>query len=144
MIASRLHARPLLAWALVGVIALSGCGGSAPKPDPTRLARLVAEANSLCRGDRSLVRHARLEAIEKAAEYLPAGKKIKEAHAERRALEAKRRILRTSGGVVTGTVAGSPDFVDRFYRLQTQIYDSLKALGLTPCLGKPPRRPIGG
>jgi hypothetical protein len=37
-----------------------------------------------------------------------------------------------------------PDVLERFYRLQLRIYDDARALGLTSCLGKPPRAPIGG
>jgi hypothetical protein len=73
-----------------------------------------------------------------AAAYLPAGRALNEAHAKRRALTVEMREAANSHSVVW------LDLIERFYRLQLQIYNDLKALGLTPCLGKPPRAPISG
>jgi hypothetical protein len=119
------------------------CGGTSPKPDPSRLARVVATTDSLCRRG-SPVRQGQLDIVERAAEYLPAGQAFKKAHAERRALEPK--LLRAFNEVASGDASqrSTAGLVDRFYRLQMHIYDSLKALGLGPCLGPPPHRIIVG
>lgn len=80
------------------------------------------------------------KALSAAAAYLPAGASLNEAHAERRALYAETSKLSKLGTFVSG----QPDYLERFYRLQVQIYDDYKALGLTRCLGRPPRPPISG
>jgi hypothetical protein len=41
-------------------------------------------------------------------------------------------------------LAVQPDILERFYRLQLRIYNDVKALGLTSCIGKPPRAPVRG
>jgi hypothetical protein len=80
-------------------------------------------------------------ALSEAAAYLPAGKSLNEAHAKRRALYAKLGKLRLSATFVS---PGRPDYIEQFYRLQVQIYNAYKALGLTQCLRGPPRPPISG
>lgn len=142
---------PALAAALV---VFAGCGSSPPKPDAARLPQLVAEANALCRSWAHRARpthetevvqlqkrdHVLTEALIQAAAYLPAGKSWKEARAKRRALEAEISKLTASGKFVSG----QRDFIDRFRRLQLQIYDDVKALGVTSCRKRPPPAPIGG
>jgi hypothetical protein len=145
---------PFLVSVLAVLALLGGCGSSAPKPDPVREARLVAEANMLCRSwahlprrmqDREVVQFQKrvaavTNALLQAAAYLPAGRSWKEARAKQRALYAERSKLMRSGGFVPG----SPNLIERFYRLRLQIYDDVKALGVTSCVGQPPRPPIGG
>jgi hypothetical protein len=80
------------------------------------------------------------KALMQTAAYLPAGRSWKEARAKQRALEAQVRKLTKSGGLTTGGF----DLIDRVYRLRVQIYDDVKALDLTSCLGPPPRAPISG
>jgi len=128
---------------IAGAAVGTGCGGASATPDASRLARLVASTDSLCRhGVR--VRQGQLDVVERAADYLPAGQAIKKAHAERRALEPK--ILHEYDEVAAGDAprpaAAALNY--RFYQLQLRIYDSLKALGLKPCLGPPPQRTIEG
>jgi hypothetical protein len=92
--------RLLLASALAVVAVLSSCGSS--KPDPSRVARLVAETNALCT---SMLHRAHPSATQKqetqhrlavlvkslseAAAYLPAGRSFNEARAKRRVLSAE-------------------------------------------------------
>ena len=142
-----------LAGGVAVLVLLGSCGSSTPKPDPARVARLVAEANALCGSlpragpytsrEQKVAQRIQpiLNALGRAAAYLPAGRALNEAHAKRRALYAEVSKLKRSGG---GFVSGSPDFIGRFYRLQVQIYDDYKALGLGRCLGPPPRAPISG
>lgn len=136
--------RPIaIVLCIAGAAVGTGCGGTSAKPDPSRLARLVASRDSLCRrGVR--VHQGQLAVVERAAEYLPAGQAIKKAHAERRALEPK--ILHAYNEVAAGGARepSTAELDDRFYELQLRIYDSLKALGLEPCLGPPPQRTIEG
>jgi hypothetical protein len=131
---------------------LGGCGSTNPKPDPARETRLVAETNALCASvlrqvhpsskQQSEAQHrlaALLKALSDAWAYLPAGRSLNEAGAKRRALNTEARKLEKSG-----TFRSAADYIERSYRLELRIYDDAKALGLTRCLGKPPRRPIGG
>jgi hypothetical protein len=138
----------------VGVlVVLSGCGFSTPKPDPAREARLVAETNAVCR---SIVHRAHpaqtqqletqhrlavlVKALGQAAAYLPAGRWLNEARAKRRVLYAEVQRLSGSGRLAPE----GPEVFERFYRLRVQIYEADKALGLTACMGRPPRPPISG
>lgn len=158
----------LLAGALLVIATLSGCGSSTPKPAPAREARLVAEANALCASivhnrahatqTQKLEEQHHLAALEKAvrqaAAYLPAGRSLDEAHTKRLALlQAFQRELRAQTHGHTPTrptiVITHPKeepfyFIDESYRLQMQAYNAVKALGLTECVGKPPRAPISG
>ena len=134
---------------------LASCGGSAPKPDPATKARLVAEANALCRQQaRQVLRLPEQQkvalqhrlayfsrAIRKAAAYLPAGKDLERAYAGRRQLMHELAKRSSHGGFVTGPPT---HLIDRGYGLELQIHDDWKALGLTSCLGPPPKRPISG
>jgi hypothetical protein len=79
-----------------------------------------------------------INALMKVAAYLPAGRDLIEAHAQRRAVTAEMLKMENH------YIAVQPDVLERFYRLQLRIYDDVRALGLTSCLGKPPRAPIGG
>jgi hypothetical protein len=60
----------------------------------------------------------------KVAAYLPAGRDLIEAHAQRRAVTAEMLKM------ANHHLSVQPDVVDRFYRQQLRIYDDLKALGL--------------
>jgi hypothetical protein len=145
--------RTLLIASALAVIALpSGCGSS--KPDPAREARLVAEANALCASilhrahpSQTKQREAQqrlvtvAKALSVAAAYLSTGKSLNEARAKLRALHVEIGKLSKSGAF---SFSGPPDYIERSYRLQVQIYDDYKALGLARCLGPPPRPPISG
>ncbi len=141
---------------LVGVFAVvavvSGCGSSTPERDPATVARLVAEGNALCESVAHRANPSRaareqeavpgvqrtINALMKFAAYLPAGRDLIEAHAQRRAVTAEMLKMENH------YLAVQPDVLERFHRLQLRIYDDVKALGLTSCLEKPPRAPIGG
>jgi hypothetical protein len=148
----------LIVGGLAALVVLGGCGASKPKPDTVNEQRLVAEANALCgswahrprptREREALRFQGRLatitKALRQAAAYLPAGRAWNAADAERRELFAERnKLLRSRGGFLSGQ-GGPPDFIDRLSRLQVQIYGDVKALGLTSCLGPPPRPPVSG
>lgn len=143
---------PLLVSAAAVLATLGGCGSTNPKPDPAREARLVAETNALCasalapgaslKAQRSEAQHrltVLLKALTKAWAYLAAGRSLNEAGAKRRTLNAEAQKREKSG-----TFRSAMDYLERSYRLQRQIYDEARALGLTQCIGRPPRPPIGG
>jgi hypothetical protein len=135
----------LLACGFAVLLALGGCGSSLPKRDPAKVARLVAEANALCaavgRGSissRTKEQEAAarriqptLNALYDAAAYLPVGRALNEAHARRRVLEHE----------LPKDASNSVAFINRFHRLQRQIYYDLRALGVTRCASQPPPRP---
>lgn len=128
---------------LVCACALTACGGAAPKPDPAREARVVAEVNAVCRHELALppaVRRserqtrffqARLAVLSRilrtTAAYLPAGKDLNEAHVARRALE-REEAKRARAGLA------QPVIDVPFNRIQLRIYDDELALGIT-CAG---------
>lgn len=143
----------LLAGVLAVLCLLGGCASSARKPDRAREARVVAELNGFCRSLSSRVHpyatlnekavQARLAGLEqdlrRADGYLPAGRSLNEATAKRRALirrEAERSKSLEGSGDFLSTSPG-PALVAQGYRLQVQIFDDKKALGLTPCLEPP-------
>lgn len=137
----------VLACTLACACALTACGGSGPKPDPAREARVVAEVNAVCQHEFALspaVRRserqtrffqARLAALlgtlRTTAAYLPAGKDLNEAHVARRTLE-REEAKRTRAGL-------APPALDApFNRTQLRIYDDELALGIT-CAGRTAR-----
>jgi len=80
-----------------------------------------------------------LNALSKAAAYLPTGRALKEAHAKRRAVSAE---MRNASNAYVAFRSMLP-LINRFRRLQLQIYNDYKALGVTRC-GPPPPLPIPG
>lgn len=145
--------RLIFAGGLVTLSLLGGCGSSTPKPDPARLAQVLAETNALCtsllhRNPSPAQQHRQAvltKALDEAAAYLPVGRSLDEAHTKRRALEkeiahAERRALEKERSPVSGRY----DFIERFYRLQLQIYEDYKALGISKRCLRPPRPPISG
>jgi hypothetical protein len=142
----------LLAGGLAMLVLLGGCGASKPKPE----ARVLAEANAFCRslakglsvptpGERARAGPTSIaDAIRHAFGHLPAGKALYEALAKRQALIAEMKQLRSGGSYSGLLVARSLHQLERSYQLGLQIYDDEKALGLTSCLGRPPRPPISG
>jgi hypothetical protein len=126
------------------VLLVGGCGSSSPKADPATVARLVAEANAVCKDSPTAApgRPARLRsimtALRKAVLYLPAGRDINMAGAKLRAVRIELHHL-SSGSVERGMAD-----IDEAYRYETQIYDGWKTIGVTSCIGRPPQKPIGG
>jgi hypothetical protein len=143
---------PFLAAAVAVLLVFAGCGSSTPRPDPARVAQLVAETNAL----RCSIAHSahtspaqqrealhRLgvlaNALGQASAYLPAGRSLNEARAKERAL---LRQLDKPGPRVSGPPGFITGSFQRLNRLQQQSQDDYKALGLRSC--GPPRPPISG
>jgi hypothetical protein len=128
----------------LSVLLSGGCGSTSPKADQTTVARLVTEANAVCKTSPpgAVVLPARLHpimtALRKAVLYLPAGRAIHAGEAKLHAVRADLHHL-SSGSFERGM-----DDIDLAYRSETQIYDGWKTIGLTSCIGRPPRKPIGG
>jgi hypothetical protein len=153
---------------LISVVVISlllvGCGSSKPKPDPVREARLVTEMNAFCTSRRHRVHHATqaqklevqhrlatlVKVLRKDAAYLPAGRSLNEAlrkqqtvHREQLAQiqkQADKQKHKKSGPTIVVIKGGKPFILEEAY-LRVKAYKALKALGLTRCLGKPPRPP---
>jgi hypothetical protein len=82
---------------------------------------------------------AQAKALREAAAYLPAGRSWAEALAKRRLLFAEESKHARSGAFVSKS-----NYIERFYRLEEQIQDAYRALGITSCVGKSPRPPTSG
>jgi hypothetical protein len=140
----------LIATALICTAGLlPGCGGASSTAASTAEARFVSFYNARCReekGDRATSHEniqkteaATLLALTSAARKAP---RVATYIADLRA----RRTLRAeiSHAAKLSNVANPISLIEDSYRLATKIYADKKALGLTPCLGPPPRKPIGG
>jgi hypothetical protein len=118
----RATGRLVAAPALVCVIVLAGCGGASKNPAEARFAVL---ANMLCReaDEPGFVagRHARIRTEEVA-------------RAQVNAAHRSRRVARYLSDL------GHQEGEDT-YRLRAKIYADKKGLGLSSCLGRPPRNP---
>jgi hypothetical protein len=144
--------RLLVAGGVAVLIVFAGRGSSTPRPDPARVAQLVAETKTLC----SSIAHrahpsptqqhetqhrlaALTKALSHAAAYLPAGRSLNEAHAKRRALEAEVSKLTKLGAFLSGR---TDYIVERFYRCScrssttTRRSDSRGAWGGRPSRAK--------
>jgi hypothetical protein len=136
------------------VVVLVGCGGSRSSGAAnTGEAHLVAVANATCRERREEMRatgatfearmkmeFASLRALISADRKLPrVGTLISDLAARRRLLREMRKIHRKEGDVTNAF-----SLLDESYRLEVKIQADLKALGLTSCIGPPPRKPIEG
>jgi hypothetical protein len=115
----------IAATALVWVIVLAGCGGAAKN---SAEARFVALTNAICR--------------EVAKPGFVAGRdaRIRSEEAVRALVDAAHQSPRVARYLSN---AERQEGVDS-YRLRAKLYAEKKALGLTACLGSPPRNPKCG
>jgi hypothetical protein len=118
----RATSRLIAGTALVCVIVLAGCGGASKN---SAEARFVALTNMVCREIDApgfvADRHARIRS-EEAVRAL-----VNAAHKSRRVARYLSDAERQEG--------------EDTYALRAKIYADKKALGLTACLGRPPRNP---
>lgn len=132
----------LAASVWIAAIAATGCGsGAASTPSE---AHVVALANAVCRSDlhgakdEALLAQVRLARtristiLAPAASHPRVGTLLKD-------LSAREGLIRR-----IDSPGRTPAFIENLYRARIRVYDDEKALGLTKCLGSPPRKPIFG
>jgi hypothetical protein len=143
---------PVLSTTLAYVaVALAGCGGGSSSSGANAAeAHLAALANRVCRESHTL-----------RATGPPFEAHLKSEFASVRALISSDRGVPRVGTLVSdlaaqhrlrsafGTRQGKEvtrgfSLLEESYRLEVKIQADLKALGLTSCIGPPPRKPIGG
>jgi hypothetical protein len=110
----------------VGIGILSGCGGASKKATEVRY---VALANSLCRETQKPGFDARRPSS------------IRREQEEAHALVGVARTSRRAASYLTDLESQEGDDT---YQLRAKTYADKKALGLTACLGPPPRNPKCG
>jgi hypothetical protein len=135
-------------WLVLSMTAMlvAGCGGSG---NGAAEARFVAFANTICFKINSReattpptpTERARLRVLEKSARKAPRVATFLSDLAARRRLRTALSKLPNKGFNV---VPDGRSYLDKAYRLSVRVYADEKALGLTSCLGKPPRKPIEG
>jgi hypothetical protein len=143
----------LLAAILACTVAvLSGCGSSSPTVEKTAEAQVVALANAICRESNDLratgatveahrnTERARLRALAHTARKVPPLSRYLSDLAARRRLRTEMRKLSRK----EGNVADAFSLLDESYRLEVKTYADKRTLGLTSCIGPPPKPPIKG
>lgn len=141
--------------ALMAVAAVfAGCGGS-PTAAQRAEAHLAAVANPICRyvkvrqestgygpGAEARVRAeiARVRALLRSDRNLPRVAAYVSDLKTRKRLRAELTKLHRTGY----TPGNSFSILDEIYRADVKVQADLKALGLTSCIGRPPRKPISG
>ncbi len=146
--------QPVAALIVALAVLPVGCGrsGSSSAPKPAE-ARFVALFNAICLktyGEREArpptkAEFATLRSLAKSASGAPRVAQFTSDLAARRKLRVAFGKLPKQGSFIGRQ--GGPDvrsYFDQAYRLDVKVYADEKALGLYSCLGKPPRKPIGG
>jgi len=146
--------QPVAALIVALAVLPVGCGrsGSSSAPTPAE-ARFVTLFNAICRktytgrAERppTAAETATLRSFAKSAGGAPRVAQFKSDLAAQRKLRVALGKLPRQGGFIVRR--GGPDvgsYIDQVYRLNVKLYGDEKALGLTSCLGRPPRKPIGG
>jgi hypothetical protein len=141
-------------WLVCIAAALAGCGSSASSRAE---AHLAAVANAACRNAEGMGDHfhlgtdlAEVRALIHSDRKLPrVATLIRDLDARKRERLALRRLSRKgdSGAFFSGKggkEANAFSLLEEPYRLAVKVQADLKALGMTSCLGPPPRKPIGG
>jgi hypothetical protein len=130
------------------LLALAGCGGSAPPTsERARLAEVHALALRICRGERGRERETGsaygqpLNAVLLAL-MLRGDLTIPRVRTLAASFAARRRLRKELKERPTGTAVSS--VIARAYQLNERIYNEERALGLPSCLIRAPRKPIRG
>jgi hypothetical protein len=128
---------------------LVGCGGGASSNGANSAeARFVALANAICdktNTTRALspptrTELARLRSLARSARKAPrVATYLSDLSARRTLRTAMSNLSKKAFDLPHGT-----SYVEESYRLDVSVYTDAKALGLTSCIGRPPRKPIGG
>lgn len=153
----RSHLPPAVLTA-AAALSIAGCGGS-PTPAATAQAHFVALANNLCREfntpratgatvhARLKAELAKLRAMESSARRSPPVATYLADTAARRKVLTKLRSESAPLGqaqLLRASQRSPISLMEDAYRLEVKIYADKKALGLTSCLGSPPRKPVAG
>jgi hypothetical protein len=130
-------------------VALIGCGGGSPTAHAAE-AHLAAFANRVCRESKALRATGRPFEAHLKVEFASLRALINSDRGVARVgalvsdLAARRRLRSAFGKRSGKEVARGFWLLEESYRLEVKIQTDLKALGLTSCIGPPPRKPIGG
>ncbi len=146
--------RPLATVLICVVAAVAGCGGSALSRAE---AHLAAVANAACRNAEDMGDHfdlgtdlAGVRALIDSERKLPrVATLIRDMAARQREQVALRKLARKAGNGAyfsrkEGKGANAFSLLEESYRLEVKVQADLKALGMTSCLGPPPRKLIVG
>lgn len=126
-------------------ISAAGCGGTPNQAK--RTAELVAVGSKACRErdtNRALAEKplARFIALAHKDRDLPRVKTFESDIAQRKKLRTTmQRALKSK---TFATMPHAFESLEDLYHLDVRVYDDEKALGLSACLGPPPRAPISG
>jgi hypothetical protein len=147
--------RRLLVMVLICVVVvLAGCGGSASSRVEAHLAVL---ANAACRNAEDMGDHLHLGTeLAGVRALMHSDRKLPRVATLMRDLAARARnraaLRKLSSKAVNGAyfsrkkekVANPFSLLEESYRLEVKVQADLKALGMTSCLGPPPRKLIVG
>lgn len=124
---------------------VAGCGGSGQSPAE---ARFVALAEAICLKTNTI----KAESPPTSAEFAKLRSLAESARKAPRVATflsdlAVRQRLRAALSKLANRKSNAPEagsYLEKSYRLNVKVYADEKALGLTSCLGSPPRKPIEG
>jgi len=146
----------LLATALTCAVAVGACGGStSTTAAKTAEAHLVKFAKTVCAeiregnktepDDAALKTQAkRLVALMFAAHKAPrVARLISDSDARQRVRSAMPKLAGKNPNRAFLVHAGVHSLFKEYYRLEVKVYADEKAVGIS-CIGRPPRKPIGG
>lgn len=146
-------------------VALTGCGGGSSTASGTAESHAAALANSVCgeinayvrglhlrsgtaipQSERERIRAYEESQIARVRALMSAARKLQGAGTLLSDLTAREGLKIAMGKVARkeGDVANALSYIDDAYRLDVKIAADEKAVGLTSCIGPPPRKPIGG
>jgi hypothetical protein len=141
---------------------LAGCGGASSTAANNAEKHLAAFANAVCRESHTnratgapfeahiKAEFARVRALIHSDRKLPRVARLtRDLAARQREQVAVRKLFKKgdSGAFFSGKGgkrANAFSLLEEPYRLAVRVQDDLQALGLTSCLGRTPRKPIGG
>jgi hypothetical protein len=138
---------------LLAISSLLGCGGSSPRGAKADEAHLIALATATCRqahrsspsGTSTLAE--RKADLTKLRPLIDADRKLPSVAKFDSDLAAERQFTSTvkkSAGKHPGELIGPNSYFARAYNLELKVYADARSLGLSSCLGVPPRVAIGG
>jgi hypothetical protein len=138
---------------LLALSFLLGCGGSSPRSGNAAEAHLIALATATCRqahrsssGGASVLAERKADLV-KLRPLIDVDRKLPSVAKFDSDLAAERQFTSTvakSAGKHPGELIGPNSYFAKAYNLELKVYADARSLGLSSCLGAPPRAAIGG